>query len=264
MFKNLINMLKKPQLSFLRIKDKTRKSLLYILLLTIIMTIPVFILAGLNKKELILEQNRLREVASVYANTSLEIRDGKLYNPNNINDITYVNNIYISIGERELNLPAYIIMFDEEKIVTYMTANTNMKITITEYSYSELGYENFIFFNNENQIVTLINKTVINDSSLLWFKIFESFFNNFFDLIFVILLLSLIAKIFTKLPINFKGHFNINTYVATSYAITFLILDLFNIGDLNIIALIVTYFYQMIAYRSVRIIPNIKVGKKDE
>lgn len=264
MLKKIKNNISHPKYAFLYIKDKLSSVFLYILILTMLISLPIILLGTINARELVPNSNDLDNNYYYLYQNDFEVVNSKLIT----NDKSYLIDVgifNILFGNEYYEKPGFYIEFNEVNVKSYYLIGQNVRMNEKNYTYEELELNNFKFIpENYKTLSTKINNIYYNDKLLITGLIISSIFINLIDLLFVILLLSLFAHLSRRLPFKFSEHFKINTYIATIYAITTLIFSLFNLGVGDFIPIIIAYIYQLIAYRSIRIVNKIKVRKKDE
>lgn len=265
MIERLIKNLSHPKYAFLYIKDKFWRVFFYLIILATIMTLPVFINASINKTNLLPEQKTFSTVLTNLIDKDIKIVDGKLEVPTEGNFVGGSGMFFVSVKKYEYLNPGYYLVFEDEAATIYLNAGNGLIVKSNSYDYDDLNISNIEFTSeNKNKLSNIVIKTFTNNSQIITTLIMSSFFINYFDLLLVILIMTLFANAFIKLPLNFKSHFKINTYIATIYAVLSLLLTLFGLEELNFIALIITYFFHQRAYRSIKIIGRVEVKNKDE
>lgn len=263
LFKKLRYNLTDPKFAFVHAKEKIYKTILYILLLTVIISIPITLKATIDPTSMGPGSREVYTNLQGVIDKDIEIVDSKLkYEEEYVIDLGLYN---IMIGKKVVNKSAIVINFGETHIETYIGMGGGQKFTTNLKSYEELGLVNFKFnLENKNALTNIIVLTLAKDNKLKTVLVLSEFFLNLFELVFVILMLTFLAFISKALPIKFMDHFRVNTQIATIYAVTTLIVLLFGGSMMNILPIVFAYFYQVRAYRSVKIITKIKVKNKDE
>lgn len=263
MLKKFRNNLTHPKLAFLYMKDKFYQVFFYILFLTFIMSLPVIFSSFVNPGALTPSSNDVNYNLTNIINEGYEIKDGKF-----IADKTKIleSNLFnIQFGEGYFDKQGFFLQFKEEELVSYYNFGQGITYQTKSKSYDELNLENFEFnANNKTKLTNIITLSFSQNKGLIVALTISSIFINFIDLIVIVLLLSLLANLTKRLPFKFRDHFKINSNIVTIYAIINLIFILFGINNLDFISLIIVYIFQMIAYRSIKIISKIQVKKKDE
>lgn len=264
MLKKLKNNITHPKHAFLYIKDKFLNVFLYIILLTFFMSLPIILLGTLNPRELVPNSKDLNGKYQYLYDENVEITNSTL-NMNEKNHLIELGVFNISFGDVYYETPGFYLRFKENEIETYYNMGSGVTFQNKTYKYKDFEMEDYVFEPaNSRKLTNTINDIFSSDNVLISGLIISSIFINLMDLLFIILLLSLLAHLTKRLPFKFKEHFKANTYIATIYAVTILILSLFNIAAVEFIPIIIVYIYQIIAYRSVKIIKQIQVRKKDE
>ena len=265
MFERIRRSISHPKYAFLYIKDKLSRVFLYILILTTIMSAPTIIIGILSPIQIVPDRSEISKNIDKFIDQDIKIENNILITPTNYNSRTNINMFHIVFGEIIYNDTGYFLVFEEDKITTYLSAGSGLRVISNEYSYESLNISNLEFNkSNKRKISNIIANTFANDSKIVTSIVISAFIVNFMDLLLLILFLSIIANMLRRLPIKFSDHFKINTYVSTIYAISSLILILFGLTYLTIIPFIVTYIYQVRAYSSIKIIKKIEVKNKDE
>lgn len=263
MFQRIIKNLSHPKYAFLYMKDKISRVIFYILLLTTIMSLPVIIVSIFNPSSLIPSKGEITNSIDGMVSYDVEIVNNKLNSSNN--HYIDMGMFKIIVGNVSISDPGYILKFDDEAIITYLSAGNGIVIETNKVTYESLNINDLEFSRiNIIKVTNLIMLGFSNDNAIITSLVLSGFLINLFDLVMIILILSLFASLLKVMPIKFGDHFKINTYITTIYAVISLILTLFNLMELSIIALIITYIYQNMAYRSIKIIRKVEVKNKDE
>jgi len=265
MFERIRRSISHPKYAFLYIKDKLSRVILYILILTTIMTIPTILVGILSLIQIVPDRDVVANSIQLLLDDDVRIEDNVLIRNENYNRRITVDMFNIAVGNMHYNDSGYFLVFENDKIVTYLSAGNGINIISNEITYESLNINDLNFdYSSKIKLANLITTTLARDNMIVTSIVFSVFIINFFDLLMLILFLTIIAQLIRNLPLKFSDHFKINTYVATIYAITSLILILFGLTYLSVIPIIITYIYQMRAYRSIKIIKKIEVRKKDE
>lgn len=263
MFKNMINAISNPKSVFLRIKDKAYTILIYILLLSFIMTLPVILKAIVNKESLFASRDQINKEIYHILDEEVVIEDNKLITTS---DIKFNVGMYVfTVGNPKITEIGYIISLEKEEVIIYFSSGQGVLIRASSTSYEKLGVGNLEFTNENKTLVTnLLINSFVNSPKIIALIVIEALLSNVFNILFIAMFLALLASMSRKIPLKYSYHFKANVYLATIYAFIMLILNLFNLGALSLIALIVVYFYHFRVYSTVRLIPKVKGGDNSE
>lgn len=262
-FKTFYNNLRRPKLIFVNLKNKTSKVIIYILFLTLIMSIPAIITSFINPSNFLPSNNIINNSLEKVFDEGILIEENKLV----ITESKYLDlGVFgVVIGDDYFNGQGIFVQFEEEALVTFLNLGNGVKFETKRTSYEALEINSLTFKRTNKTIIsTLIINAMATDNKVITFLLFSFILANLFELIFVILMLSLISNLITKVPIKFKDHFKINTNVATIFAFSVFILTIFGLGNLSLVAIILAYIYQVISYRAIAIISKVKVEPENE
>lgn len=266
MFRKLKISLSKPAFVFAFVKDRAFQVIKYLLFIILLMTLPA-IIAAFNKPGMLFPSNQTitSGIQKNFLDDGYAIVDNKLVNPNNISKRFFTSEYIIVVGEKGQDSSGVVIQFSEEAIDIYMQVGT-----FSKQQYSSIKYENTnlndIVFNAENasKISYSILDVLKDDTMLRTMKVFQIYFANLVEYLFIALLLTLLFKMGNRLSLPFKNSFVISIYLTSVWAITMLILTLFNIRFLSFLPIVIAYIYHILAYRSIKTIRTIQGGKDNE
>lgn len=266
MYQRFINTISNPKLVFLYVKDSFLRIVSYIILMSLIISIPVILIGITNKSMLFPSQSTIRtNIESNFYNPNIRVVDGILVNDLDTNleisNSFSVDNFTYVIGDIPNSTQIFLVAFEKEGISLYTNVSTMSRVLLSTTKYTQ----DFEFSHEYNYLISNMLVNVVNDNPLILSTIISAhILGNIFDYIFLALILSLMAMLFKSLPLPFKAHFKVSIYIMSTWAIVTLILSLFNLTSLSFIAIIIAYVYQTIAYGSIRLVRNVGVKDKDE
>lgn len=256
MLKKIKNSISNPKLIFMNLKDSWKYIFGYIFLMTFILTIPAILASIVNQNMFFVNNTKIASgINENFINKNIKIENGILQN-NNMNVAFGIGDHVFVIGDIPITASGYITVFDYDKITFYLSAGSNINIKLASKNYQELNLMNLEFeVNNTNLLVAKTKEVMtLKKNVVIPLKILGIYFSYFVDYLLITLTLAVVAMLFKKAPLDFSGHYKINTYVMTSWTITNLILILFGLTSLYYLSIIIAYIYQVITYRSVRAI----------
>lgn len=254
MLRDIKDNISSPKNAFKHINDKIIKSISYLLILTLLLMLPLFIYLFTDRTKLTVSPEEIRSEVGLFLSDEIKIVDGKLLNENN-NKAFFVSGYYFVMGDYNIINPGVVISFKEEHISISFLVNKYTNTEVGTYTYQSLGMENYLFNNsNRNDLSYKLSNVLANNNTIITYTFIQVFFSYFIDMIMIVLILSLLSKVSRPLPFTYSNHFNINAHLTTIYAVIILISGLFGLGFGTIIAWIAVILYNNIAYRSIRII----------
>lgn len=243
-------LISKPATAFLFIKNRGSKVFFYLLAMSLFLLLPTIII-NFTQKELLTPD--IEEVMSALYqdDQSYSIIDGTLIS--NIDEPSYKTIGYYQyiLGESEILLPGIIFNFQEQGIYVDIFANQYAYIT-----YESLGITN-IDFTNKTDVFEISNKLVNYTNDRLIFRlttIFINYLSIFFETLITAVFFAFLSRFFAPVRIKFSLRFKTSVYLMTIYAAITLVSYLTSISVLSYLALIMTYVYHIIAYRSIKVI----------
>lgn len=266
MFQRLKISLSKPALIFAYIKDKSWQIIKHLLLMTFLMTIPALI-ASISEPSMLFPsaQTLMQGVKKEFTNANFSIEDNVLINPDEITKSFFIDEYIIVIGEGVPNLSGVVVHFKSEAIEVYMKVGSIANQQYKSISYSETSLNNIEFnSSNTNIIANAITHVLSKQPLLISAKVFQIFISNIVRYLFIALFLTLMFRMINRLPLPFKSSFKVSMYLTSIWALTTLILTLFNLQHLSFIALLAAYINHIRAYRSVKLVRRVDGGKKDD
>src|SRR5690625_338759 len=118
MLKTIKNNITHPKHAFLYIKERFIKIFLYIITLTIIMSLPIIMLSILNPRELVPNSSDLEGKYHYLYDENFEIIDSKLISNNN-NLLIELGIFNVTFGDSYYDSTGYYLSFKENNIETY-------------------------------------------------------------------------------------------------------------------------------------------------
>lgn len=239
------------------LSDKWIKIILYVLLLTLVTSIPA-ILTIASYSKLSTDSVRLLE-ESIEENRdnipNVVISDYKLYGVES--GYFYVDNFRVSINEEDYNGVA-IRLEDDRATLSFMGTDS------VSYTYEELNLKDIRFYDlkkGDSQDLTVLVKainTVIGKTKWAWapVQIIYNFGYNLISYIVMCLILALIFKLFSMLP--YLAILKLVVYANSITQLLILFSNLYYVGLLYYISSIVGTVYSLLAIRSIVIKTVIK------
>lgn len=217
------------------IKDKIWYVLLYILFLSILASIPVFIeLAVVKDVDPRLQNSVVTKIQSKKLEGNIE--DYK-YVGEEIPLVNFNEQFFIGALTNDYQRLGFVFLFNEDKLNVYAGG-----VLYKEYTYEELKLETFDFQldkkadrNSLGEAINIIfkdNKALYN-TSLSFIAVGNSFVSG----LFLILMLTLLTA-FSMPKIVYRYRFIMASYASTAYFLAHLLERLFAIDSLNIIGVV--------------------------
>lgn len=240
------------------LKDRLSYIFLYIALLSLIAGLPMSLRIALSNEMPRQMQTDIRNMI-IRNNVNCQIEDGLLqacnhpgfsYNYINIqfNGAPISGSYVVSFNEAQMH-----ILFDE------MVLNT--------YTYEDLGLTNFDFtFKTENDRLAFNQALNRVYQDIKPFTVPFSFAFMLISNMLLYIILALIMAFFYGMrpeKLRFRYRFILASYALTSYFVTILIGELYGLGILSYLALILPYIYMGIAFRGLLRLSKIVVIKDD-
>lgn len=242
------------------LKDKIWKIVLYVLLLSIICSLPSILNVCSYKG---FNTTIINEIDTIYDKAKAQTTEEAILIPNDVKIVSYKlegkkkggfsYNEYLGIGiNQSYNKGIVNISFLESSIEI---TTTNVKIK--SYSYNDVNLDNLDFYNldvSEGEFTKLIStlEYIVNDTQGLWGSaiIISNLFINVLDYLIMALLLAIAVMFGSIIPFRFI--FRITLYSATIGAVCMLLGNLFNISSAGeIIGFILAFIYTARAMRNI-------------
>lgn len=255
MLKRLTTSLTKPPRLIFFMKDSWKRIIFYIILLPLILVIPSAINFAINPDMSVDQYNALATVLKSDFNLEGETIVDGVFSTTFSQTAQYD---YFQIATSDTALTPYTLtfVFAEEELELYMGT-----MLYESRTYTELGIENYTFdlqdSTNLNSLTTAI-KTLYNTQHItIIVELFATYFIALVDFFMIVLLLALIDYfIIPNQPFPFKMRYKLSVYASTIYIFSELIFILIGLNQLSFLSIIITYFYHIWIYRSVKIIPK--------
>lgn len=259
MYQRFKNSISSPKMVFFYIKDSFLRVFGYILLLSLLLTIPFFIIAATNKDLLFPDSGTIKNgFETNFVSDEISVVEGKLIKPDNYSSSFNVDNYSFVIGVVPSGSGSFVIRFEEKQVVLYTNAQGQVMVPIFGLDY----VEDFKFTTeNVNLMYSHVNSLVNENGYLLAVTLSTFYVTAIFQILIFALIMSFIASAFKKLPLRFSGHFKVAIYLLTPWVIFVTIINLFGLQFLSMFGLLIIYVYHYLAYKSVKIVTNVKVDK---
>lgn len=259
MYQRFKNSISSPKMVFFYIKDSFLRVFGYILLLSLILTIPFFIIAATNKDLLFPDAGSIKTgFENNFVSDDIRVVDGSLVKPAKYSANFNVDNYSFVIGVVPSGSGSFVIRFEEKQVVLYTNAQGQVMVPIFGLDYQE----DFNFTTeNVNKMYKYVSSLVNDNGSLLVVTLVTFYTTGIFQILLYALIMSFIASVFKKLPLKFSAHYKVAIYLLTPWVLFTTILNLFGLQFLSMFGLVIIYIYHHIAYKSVKIVTNVKVDK---
>lgn len=262
MYQRFKNSISNPKMVFFYVKDSFLRVLSYILMLTILLSLPFIITVFTNKDFLFPDKNDIvNGIENNFYGKGIKVIDNKLVLDNQDGSYNFtVNNYTFVIGVIPRDSQMYVVELGQSEVTLYTNVNGQIMMPIISTSYAE----DYDFDDNAILLYNDLVKVLNENTTLVTFTVTSVIIGYLIEIIMFALIMASIAVIFKKLPLPFKAHFKVAIYLLTPWVILNTILMLFNLSIFTFMSFVIIYVYHVIAYRSVRIISTLGVGKKDE
>ncbi|PKK86989.1 MAG: hypothetical protein CVV63_02630, partial [Tenericutes bacterium HGW-Tenericutes-8] len=241
------------------LKDKLSYIFLYIALLSLLASLPMILSLSLTNQMPKMVKDELTS-AFIRANFSCQITDGVL-DTCAVDEFTYQTILFKTNSEPEKGV--YQIIFESESMTFYYDT-----LALRTYAYEDLNITDL----NLN-LVSQADQAVFHDATDIFYNDLKPYFvisGSLFIVganVILYLSLALIMAFFYGLrpeKLKFKFRFMMATYALTSYFILVLIGELYGLGLLSYVALIMPYVYMSIAFKGLLQMSKIVVVRENQ
>ncbi len=244
------------------IKDKVGYVFLYILFLSLCVSLPSIIKTSLademdvSVKESIIEYLYVNKIDGEIKNgalTALSLEPQKV-----------ITNIYVGVNSSEVNKQGIIFLFQDLVLEIHYST-----FFIASYSYSELGLNDLslkmVYQTDKVKLGAAFDKIYFDyQPAIVAFSIVYTFIFNVVSGLIVILLLTLFYQ-FVQPKLHFKHRFVLATYSSFIYYLMLLFSVLFQFSSLRIIGLLLAVIFMNKAFKRLVLVMVIaQKEKKDE
>lgn len=255
MLKRLSTSLTKPPQLIIFIKDTWKKLILYLFLLPLILVLPSIAKTIIQPGMSVSQYNALTDIVkSDFDLTGSTITNGIF--STTLSETASFDYFQLTTTTSSLSPYSMTFYLDDDALVLYVG-----EMAYRSMSYEQLGLENYTFTVDDNaalSVFTTAIKTLYNSQSLTTFiQLFAEYFVAFADYLMIIVLLAMVSYfMIPNQPFSYKLRFKLSIYLTTIYMFSQLVLTLFDAQELNIISIMIAYFYHVWFYRSIKIIPK--------
>ncbi len=247
MLKRFVSSLRQPKQLIQYLNDSRGVVFLYMMVLSFVVFLPslfIYQFQGIitnNQYELFYEEVE-REIFSknnILANGEFTINESI--------DFTY--EVFRISNQRFLS---YHIQ------ITLLEAGASIHISNQEIAFFSYGNDLSIDFNdssiqNVSAFTRYLENLIESTSTISFIYIFSMFLSNIFDYLFVTLFLTLLMSFsLYKSQLPFKKKFKIGLYLSSIYLVFNMITILFSIQFLQFFSLLITYFYYVSFYKTLK------------
>lgn len=265
MLKRLKISIQKPALLISFVKDKALRIIGYLLMMALLMATPIIITAIREPMSLLPEQQAFQSgIRNNFDNKDISITNGILNNPNNISSGFMIDQYYITMWETKAPINGVVLEFVETGINITMRFS-GITQQIATYSYDEI-YPNGTEFNNRNTVLNAaaISSALSKQPILVTSIVISDVFYLILEYLFIALFFTLMFKMTTMIPIPFSSSFKMSFYITSIWAVTTLILHLFDAREYAFIAFILVYINHIRTFRAIRVVRRVEVKKEDD
>lgn len=222
---------------------KSKKFLLILVFLPLILMLPVLLLASFKPEEVFDTSDDYYQMFLQMNLEGYQIEDYKL---NRTTQKDYVVGSYhITIGKKQTDFTMYHLVFDESHMSFYIS-----NYLVTKQTYQELNLKtlNFNAQIDQRKLANNVYELIHANQTFFIYEMVLTGLSFIIDYVIVVLLFALMSQIMTPIRLPLKIRFRLSTYLSISYLLVQLILILVGYNSF-FIALWVPYFYHLYVYR---------------
>lgn len=222
------------------INDKLRFVWLYILFLSVLISIPAFIQLSLSKS---VDDDIKETLVSNIQSKNLEgkIEDYK-YTGETIDPVGFNEQFFIGAMTDDVKRLGLVFIFNEEKLEIFIGGNA-----LNKYTYEQLDFETFDF-----KLTQKVDRDKLKDAIDVVFADYKGLYNTTFSFaavinsfltgLFLILMLTVVTAFsFPKMVLRYR--FIMSTYASTVYFLSLLFETLFNVKYLSFIGIVISIIF---------------------